>query len=647
MCGITGVVQLRRSRERVDPALLSCMRDTMTHRGPDDDGLYLNERKTVGLGFRRLSIVDLSPAGHQPMSNEDGTVWIVFNGEIYNHRDLRPELERRGHRYRSQSDTETILHAYEEYGLDCLDRLHGMFAFAIWDERKQQLFFARDRLGKKPFYYTTTGDTFRFASEIKAILADPRVRRDVNEEALYHYLSFLVTPAPQTLFAGISKLPAGWAGTLDQKTGKLTTWQYWDAIVQRPEHWRRDYFDEGWLIEQIRRHLSDSVQRRMMSDVPIGVFLSGGIDSSTNVHYFKEFATGPVKTFCVGFEDHQQYNEFEYARLVAKRYGTEHHEILINQHDCAAYLPKMVQSQDEPISDPVNIPLYFVSKLIRDSGVIVAQVGEGSDELFSGYSGYLQIANLYLDRWRYLQQIPALLRQLLYRGGRWWFGRRGTDLGIEYLRRLAHDEPIFWGGAVTFTEWDKARLIDPAFRARLTTRSSLEVIQPYYDAIAQQKPESDFLERMIYVELKLRLAELLLMRVDKITASVSIESRTPFLDHQLVELAMNIPWQMKIKGRTPKYILKKAVEGLIPHEIIYRKKMGFGAPIREWFLKELGETLEETLLTSGIRERGYFDYDHVRELIDRHRSGRGDTSFQLWTLFNLSLWYDHWIAGAR
>lgn len=647
MCGIVGILASDKARgTEITESLIARMRDTMVHRGPDDAGSYINPKARLGLGFRRLSIIDLSPAGHQPMTNEDGSIQIVFNGEIYNHKNLRPQLEAAGHKFRSKSDTETIIHSYEEKGVDCLADLNGMFGLAIWDENKKRLFLARDRIGKKPVYYTMANGQFIFASEIKAILAHPDVKRDVDPEAMYHYLSFLVTPAPQTMFAGIKKLPAGWAMTVDAN-GKINTWQYWDAIIERPNNWKTDYFDEDYCVGQIRSHLERSVKMRMESDVPIGVFLSGGVDSSTNVHYFKQFATGPVKTFSVGFKEYEQYNEFQYARQIAKRYNTEHHEIMIDYKDMLGYLPQMVYQQDEPISDPVNIPLYFVSKLVRDNGVIVAQVGEGSDEIFSGYEGYLQVANLYLDRWQYLAKLPKFAREILYRGGRMWFNRRGTDLGIEFLRRLAGEEPFFWGGAVTFTEWDKHKLVDPTFRSGLTTQSSLEAIAPYYQKIAKEKPESDFLERMIYLELKLRLPELLLMRVDKITMSNSIESRTPFLDYKLVEFAMNIPWQLKIKNRTPKYILKKAVEGLLPDEIIYRKKMGFGAPINEWFMKEMGDYYTKVLLDSGIRKRGFFNYDYVRELIERQQSGKQNVSFPLWCLFNLSLWYDHWIEGKQ
>ena len=653
MCGICGVYEYGVVQGRVDAELVVRMRDTMTHRGPDDAGVYVSEDRRIGLGNRRLAIVDLSPAGRNPMPNEDGRVWITFNGEIYNHESLRPGLEAKGHRYRSRTDTETIIHLYEERGLDFVQEIEGDFAIALWDENAQRLVLARDRIGVKPLYYTVSAGRLIFASEIKAILEHPAVSRDIDEEALYHYLTFLTTPAPQTLFAGIQKLPAGCALTCDSR-GEVKITRYWDAISVRLDPTLED---EQAIAEELRRLLSESIAKRMMSDVPFGVFLSGGIDSTANVALMSKLMSQPVRTFTVGFRDNPAYNEIEEARFVAKEFGTDHHEVMISQQELLDFLPDLIFHQDEPIADPVCVPLYYVSKLARETGTKVVQVGEGSDELFCGYREYALYLDLHNRLWRHLSRLPAPLRrsmasigQALHRTGITRLLPKGRKMLPDLLRRLADGEDLFWSGTFVFDEINKQQLLTPEARRQLASRSNNEdgfssysVVRSDLDRLLASKPEADQLERMIYQELKLRLAELLLMRVDKMTMATSVEARVPYLDHKLVEFAMSIPSHLKYHDGETKYILKRALKGIIPDRVLHRKKQGFGVPINEWMLDRLGGFVENALFNSTLRRRELFDYSFVKGLLREHRSGHTNYAFFLWSLLNLSLWYDQWI----
>lgn len=613
----------------------------MIHRGPDDAGCFLSDDRKVGLGHRRLSIIDLA-GGHQPMSNEDGTVWIVFNGEIYNHAALRRDLEARGHRYRTRCDTETILHLYEEEGPDCVHRLEGMFAFVIWDSRRQTLFGARDRIGIKPFYYHQDGGRFLFASEIKSILKHPGVSREIDREGLYHYLTFVVTPPPLTLFKGIRKLPPGHRLLLD-RDGNLKIERYWNLPLEddAPPLSEEDYADE--VVRLLRQSIAD----RMMSDVPFGVFLSGGIDSTTNVALMSRLMDRPVDTFYVGFRDLPHFDESGYARKAAEHFGANHREIVIDAKELISLLPKLIYHQDEPIADPVCVPLFYVSKLARDNGVIVVQVGEGSDEQFSGYDTYMMFQDLYRRRWKPFAGVPSFVKRagwtLLdpFLRNRWGVVKR------DYLRRLACSEELFWGGAIAFWELEKRSLLSRGFLDGERPESSFGIVNPYLREMDESMGRLDFLKRLIYLEFKLRLPELLLMRVDKITMANSVESRVPFLDHRLVELTARISSGLKVTDNRPKHILKKAVRGLIPDEIIDRKKQGFGAPIKEWFSGSLKEYAREKIFESGITKEGIFDYGYVKHIFELNERGESDYGFQLWNLFNLSSWYDYWIEGRE
>jgi asparagine synthase (glutamine-hydrolysing) len=640
MCGICGVWEYGAARGNVERGLIVSMRDTMTHRGPDDAGDLIFDEGRGGFGFRRLSIIDLSAAGHQPMRGCTDRVWLVFNGEIYNHAELRAGLEKRGHIYTSRTDSETILHLYEERGLDFVQELEGDYAIAIWDADRERLVLARDRAGVKPLYFYQQDGRLIFASEIKAILKHPQVTPQVNEAALYHYLTFVTTPAPQTLFRDVQKLPAGHLLVVD-RSGEMRRTQYWDALPPESPEMRSEAAHQQNILELLRT----SIKKRMMADVPFGVFLSGGVDSSANVALMSELTTQPVRTFTVGFHDTAQLNELESARQISKRFGTDHHEVMIGSEEMQKFLPELVFHQDEPIADPVCVPLYYVSKLARDSGTIVVQVGEGSDEIFGGYDWfrtYLQIQERF---WRHAERAPQAMRQAAAGMAkplvRKFLKKR---MAGELVRRLGANESLFWGGAVVFDETMKPSVLSPEMRARYNGLSTYDVVREYQETIAAARPDSDFAARMTYLELKLRLPELLLMRVDKITMATSVEARVPFLDHHLIEYAMGLPRNLKVKGATGKHILKRALESILPADVLYKPKRGFGAPINEWFRGPVGLGLVQQLMNSPLRERNFFDYSFVQRMADEHRRGARDRSANLWCLLNLSLWYERWIA---
>ena len=638
MCGIVGV--WGRDGTTIDVAAVKRMRDAMTHRGPDDAGIWRDpHRGDIVLGHRRLSIIDLSPAGRAPMTNEDGTVYVTFNGEIYNHELLRRELEARGHRFRSRCDTEVLVHLYEDHGERMVDRLVGMFAFAIWDQKRQRLLLARDRMGIKPLYWLDDGTRFAFASEIKALLPVVR-RREIDPTALAHYLTFVAVPPPRTLFAGVHKLPPA-STMMIARGGPQHPVRYWDAISDRAQ------FD-GELVDwaaELRFRLERSIERRMMSDVPVGVFLSGGVDSSTNVALMSGQSTEPVNTFSIGFTDAEEMNEFNWARRVAESFGTSHHEVSIAARDLWGFMPKLVHYQDEPIADPVCVPLYFVAKLAKEHGVTVVHVGEGSDELLAGYRSYVQAHGLATRQWRWLRSLPPPLRIAAARAGAAMQGAMpGWETHIEALQRGAEpDGHLWWGGAVAFYERSLHRVTTDALRGQLDGQRPRDVVAGIDDD-ASRAGARDELDRMIYQDLRLRLPELLLMRVDKLTMANSVEARVPFLDHELVELAMAIPNDEKIRDGIGKHILKRIVGDLLPSDLVWRPKQGFGTPVSQWFRGPLADQLEQQLDRSAIHELGYLDRSAVRRLLNLHRSGRAERSFQLWSILNLSVWFDHWIA---
>jgi len=634
MCGIGGVFDYGfANRPEITPELLTRMSDAMVHRGPDDAGYYIAPSGICGLTFRRLAIIDLTPAGHQPMISPDGRFALVFNGEIYNHRTIRAELEAKGYRYKSQSDTETILYAYQEWGEACLEKFFGMFAIAIWDNDKKELFCARDRIGIKPFYYATPNGRFIFGSEIKVPLQHPVLSARLNEDALPHYLSIMMPPAPETMFEGIFKLEAGHSLRIDSN-GNITKRQWW-SLLNAGEPLENIREEEA--IEEIRRLLRQSIKDRMMSDVPFGVFLSGGIDSSLNVALMAELMSRPVQTFSVGFKDLEKYNEMQYARSIAKKYGTNHHEVLIDSHDAEGVLSNLAWHEDEPNGDPVCIPLYFVSKLARDSGTIVVQVGEGSDEEFGGYKQQVRDIKLFEKWWRPLGVTPKIARRAAYMAGS---PLLKNPLVREYMRRFSEGEELFWGGAMAFTEEHKRGMLANYSKQM----SSVHNAEKWHGEVATKYPGTEYMRRMMYLEFRQRLPELLLMRVDKIGMATSIETRVPFLDHRIVEFAFRLPRRIKLgPNDVPKYILKKASEGILPNEHIYRKKMGFAAPVNEWLKTDLKRFLDDHLFQSELLKI-HTNLGYIRTLVQEHQSGARNNGQLLWSLLNLTLWEERFLS---
>ncbi len=633
MCGICGFYKISPTAPSIHETYLKDMNEQMIHRGPDGGRVWLEKENRCGLGHRRLSIVDLADTAFQPMSNEDGSIVIAFNGEIYNHADIRRELEATGnHSWKTDhSDTEVIIHAYEEWGLSCLDKFRGMFAIALWDGRKRELILIRDRIGIKPLYYVMENGVLTFASEIKAILKVRHQKPQINEKALYDYLSFLTTPCEDTLFQNIKKLRPATYMIFDE-AGRVKKQRYWDVW----DHTREELYhaDDRTITEALLAELRTAVKLRREADVPVGVFLSGGIDSSTNAALFSEDAESLVKTFCIGYDqDYESYqNETHYAKKMADYCGAQYYERLLTQEDLFDFLPEMVRLQDEPIADPVCVPVYYVSKLARDHGVIVAQVGEGADELFWGYrrwKAYLDLSKL--NDW----PIPAVCKKagygLLKKAG------RGGAVYTEWLRRVLVHQPVFWSGAEAFTEYDKQRIVSERLRKELDGYTSFGALRPTYERFLEKAWEPSHLNWMSYADLNHRLPELLLMRVDKMSMGVSLECRVPFLDHKFVELAMSISQKKKTQGHVSKAVLKKAVRGIIPDELIDRKKQGFGVPVYDWFQGRLGQEMKTETLHFA-KTTGLFNEAYVSKLFDDPRRATG-----LWYLYNLSLWWKEYI----
>jgi asparagine synthase (glutamine-hydrolysing) len=636
MCGIVGVLSFKNSQFTVTESLVAGMRDTMAHRGPDGAGVWISPSRKIGLGHRRLSIIDLSTSASQPMCNEDGSLWVVFNGEIYNHAEIRRELEELGgHAWRTDhSDTEMILHAFEQWGIDAVHRFRGMFAIALWDNNRRQLWLIRDRIGIKPLYYSIHHGRLTFASEIKALLKDPDQERAVNEEGLFHYLSFLATPAPQTLFAGIQKLPNGTWMRVDEH-GAVANNKYWDVL----DHTNPLIgVPEEEISERLIAELRTAVKLRKISDVPVGVFLSGGIDSSTNAALFSEGEGGPVKTFSVGYDDDYRgcASELPYARQFARQIGAEHHDRVLTQDDFLEFLPRMVQLQDEPIADPVCMPIYYVSKLARDHGVIVCQVGEGSDELFWGYGSWEQMLKLY--RWN-RAPVPRSLRAMALVA----LGTNGRKFGRPYeiLRRSVQGCELFWGGAEALTQETKVKVLSSRLREQFRGYTSWAAIRDIHERFTTSAWEKTPVKWMTYLDLNLRLPELLLMRVDKMSMGVGLEARVPFLDHKFVELAMSIPESLITKSGERKHMLKRSVSGIVPNEIIQRKKQGFGVPIYEWFFDRFGEFSRRELATF-CEATDFFDPGAVPKLAADKEQG-----WNSWYLLNFALWWKEYIQGSE
>jgi asparagine synthase (glutamine-hydrolysing) len=625
MCGITGIV--RRDGAQIDRELLARMNDAIRHRGPDDDGFYFSDG--VGLAMRRLAIIDLK-SGRQPIHNADRTAWIVFNGEIYNYRELRKQLEALGHTFYTDSDTEAIIHAYDEYGTDCPKHLRGMFALAIWNEIDKSLFLARDRVGKKPLLYALTSDQLIFGSEFTALLAHPAISREVNYEAIHHYLSFIAVPAPLTAYQAIRKLePGHW---LLWQNGEVKSERYWQIDFSRKLN-----ISEQEAGERASELLRDAVRVRLMSEVPLGAFLSGGIDSSAVVALMAQESSTPVKTFSIGFEE-QDFSELHHARRVAEHVGAEHHEFIVRPN-AMEILPTLVEHYGEPFADSSAIPSYYVSRETRRF-VTVALNGDGGDECFAGYERY---AAMNLAQ-RYTKLLPAAVRNgvvATLANALPEFSTRGVlGKGKRFLN-AASLSPIqrYLRWISAFDENAKLDLYSEDFRDRTKDFSTVGIIQPWF----AKANGAGIVDASLLTDTMTYLPNDLLVKMDIASMTVSLEARSPFLDHHLMEFAASLPEKLKLRRMTTKYLLKRILKDLVPAENLSRRKMGFGVPIGHWFRGTMQPFLRETLLSEKALGRNLFQKDKVRQIVDQHVEGRIDHSHRLWSLLMLELWFHRFI----
>ena len=633
MCGIAGFVTLSPAQDtQASTRLIRKMTAEIAHRGPDGHGVFCDAHAT--LGHRRLSIVDLA-TGQQPMYNEDGSIAIVYNGEIYNHGDLRPELERAGHVYRSHCDTEAVIHAYEQFGVDCANRFRGMFSFALWDAKSRTLFCARDRLGIKPLYYYFDGRVFVFGSEIKALLEHPEISARFDPSLLSEYLAFGYVSGERTLFAGIRKLMPGHTLRIKVDEFKPEIRQFWKLPAEQAVVTRTD---EEWIAE-CRRLLEESVRLRLMADVPLGMFLSGGVDSSAIAAIMQRMVSEPVKTFAVGYGE-QQFSELAYAAAVAKRIGTDHHEVVIGMEEFFNTLPGLVWHEDEPISWPSSVSLYHVSMLAAER-VKVVLTGEGSDELFAGYGRY-RYQTMSQAQMRAYKFVPSAVRGFVR-------GQIATSplLRANLRRKLQHT-------VLGRTEDLQSLYLEnfygafPAKEIEALAGHSSYPAQAYAEFLKhfEAAKKLPYLERLLYADRKTYLVELL-MKQDQMSMAASIESRVPFLDHHFVEFASNVPPRLKLRGKTGKHILKEAIADLLPEDIIHRKKMGFPTPLKQWLLEPQAARIYDALLEKDSLLGEYLDNAKLAALVSRHRAGVEDATDRIWNLLNLQIWGDVFLNGRR
>ena len=622
MCGIAGYLNLQQPS---DQALIERMTRVLHHRGPDGEGYHLDG--SLALGHRRLSIIDLA-GGKQPMSDDSGRYWITFNGEIYNFPRLREQLMKHGHRFATRSDTETILAAYKQYGENCVDHLRGMFAFAIWDARDKSLFLARDRVGKKPLYYHFSGTGFVFASEIKAILQYPAIERAIDHSALADYLQLQYVPFPKTIFRSIHKLPPGFTlrVTMEADGLRLTERKYWDLRYE-PDYAR----SEGQWCDLLREKFDEAVRIRMISEVPLGAFLSGGVDSSAVVAFMAKSQSAPVKTFSIGFKE-EDFSELQYARQIAEQFGTDHHEYVV-EPDAMEMLPKLAWEFDEPFADSSAVPTYYVSKLAREHVTVILS-GDGGDETFAGYGRYPWAT----DMAKY-DFIPPAARRILFGWpsallpdgvrGKGMLRHLSKDPFGRYAGQVSQGDPSYFNG-----------LFSDSFKTSLDEQSTGDrFLREFYDACNS----SDYLTRIQYLDTKTYLAEDILTKVDRASMLCSLETRAPLLDHELLELAARIPSSLKLKNGTTKYIMKKSLEGILPDNILYRKKMGFGVPLVHWFKDDLVDYSRDILFSTEARQRGFFNMHQIEKLLDQHQRAGRDLSPRIWGLLFFEHWCRNWL----
>lgn len=630
MCGIVGIVDPSASSAKIQ-FILQRMAAIIAHRGPDDDGFFTTDG--IGLGMRRLSIIDLA-GGKQPIYNESGSVTLVFNGEIYNYRELRVQLQQRGHYFRSQSDTEVIVHLYEEYGEACVHHLRGMFAIALWDNSRRTLMISRDRLGIKPLYYTIIDQRLIFGSEIKALLQHPEVDARLSYPGLSNYLSLKYVPAPQTMFADIHSLPPG--HTLTWSPDGISVQKYWDISFTGQQNGSRS---EEAYAEELATILRESVRLRLRSDVPFGAFLSGGIDSSTIVAYMSQFLDEPVKTFSVGFADQgESRSELPYARLITEQYQTEHHEFLVCAKDFVDLAEKVIWHLDQPIADQATVATFMLAQMAAQH-VKMVLTGEGGDELFAGYARYSgeRVAPLF-------RALPVGLKASILDVSRRLPGLRGRRPQIAlYALCQASESARFTNWFPLFNRDMKSHLITPDLANAVQLDSADEV---FFQTLGRTDATLS-LNRMLYVDTKLWLPDYLLLRGDKLTMATSLEARVPLLDHKLVEFVASLPPHLKLNGMTRKYLLKQVSGKVIPNTIIKRKKEGFPIPVNHWLRTDARVFLHDLLAPTSLRRRGLFDADFVAKLLQQNESGAADHSMLLWGLASFELWHQIFIDRQR
>jgi asparagine synthase (glutamine-hydrolysing) len=625
MCGICGKLNFDKNKD-IDKGLIKKMCDTLVHRGPDDEGYYIG--KNIGLGMRRLSIIDLN-SGHQPISNENGKIWIVFNGEIYNYKILRSELENKGHRFKTNSDTETIIHLYEDYGVDCLKHLRGMFAFAIWDGEKERLFLARDRVGKKPMIYTVANNSIIFASELKAVIQDNAVKKELNLDALDQYLSFQFVPAPYTIFKGINKLPP--ANYLLCENGKIQIKKYWELDFSN-----KVILSENEYSEKILNELEEAVKLRMISDAPLGALLSGGVDSSAVVAIMARLSDKPIKTFSIGFEE-EEYSELKYAKIVGELFKTEHHEFIVKPN-IIEILPELAWYYDEPFADKSAVPSYYIAKEAGKHVKVVLN-GDGGDESFAGYGRYDLRNNI-------ASVLPSNIKGQLIRQtiNNYFKISDRSKLTSKMIKKIALNLfPV--SRSIIFPEFfsgrDKYNLYNHNTREALNNSISNK-IDELLEGAADIKEQID---SMVNIDFKHYLSGDLLVKMDIASMANSLEARSPFLDHKLLEFSMNVPCSFKIKNGVRKYILKRALSDILPGKILNRNKMGFSIPLIYWFRNELKGFAYQTILDNSDGIKLFFNLAYIKQLLDEHASGRKNHALRIWSLIVFEMWYRRFMKG--
>ncbi len=620
MCGITGKIYFDRSRD-IDTVELKQMADIIYHRGPDDEGFYVN--RNVGLGFRRLSIIDLS-TGHQPLANEDDSVWIVFNGEIYNYIELHDELVKKGHVFRTKSDTETIVHLYEEYGVECVKYLRGMFGFAIWDNNKQQLFCARDRFGQKPFYYYVDKEKFVFGSEMKSILRSGGIDKTLSTDALNSYFAYGYVTSDLSIYDKIKKLQPSHYLLLSFKDKPVVeTSKYWEIKFQ-PDNSKTE---KQWM-EEIQSCLSETVKLHMISDVPLGAFLSGGIDSSSVVAMMAKNSKTPIQTFSIGFKE-EKYNELKYAREVAKKYNCDHHEQIV-EPESISLLPKLVKAYDEPFADSSAIPTYYVSKFAREHVTVVLS-GDGGDELIAGYDIYK-----YLQRIHKFSSGSPAFNKLLWGNINKLIPEKVAGKGVTYF--LSQDKNYLGAHLCIWPKEERKRLM--LSNNGLSYNNSPEMFK---EEVLRSGLGNDFISNLQYLDLQTYMVDDILTKVDRASMLNSLEVRVPLLDHKFAELLFKIPSNLKLKGNEQKYILKESMRDILPETILHRPKIGFGVPISVWFKDELKEYVNDTLLNNNSLLSKYLDANYVKRMVQDNKDGMRDFSSRIWSL----IWFEEWLKQQQ